>query len=137
MKGWLVLLAAFLAGCACTAAGCASAVAFHVAFDIRREVDYEVEACVDGLCVEAVMNVDGPAAQTGDSVGALTLWEDTDRLDLDLGDRDFSGSHEVALTIRDSSGAEVVSWSETVEMQPFQPNGPWCGPTCWAAEIRP
>ncbi len=136
MKGWLALMAAFLAGCACTAVGCINAVAFQVGFAVERDVVYEVEACVDGLCTHASMSVVGPATQTGDTVGALTLWEDADRLDLDLGHGDFSGSHEVALTIRDASGAALVSWSETVEMQRSQPNGPWCDPTCWYAEVE-
>jgi hypothetical protein len=135
MKGFLLILATFLAGCACTAADCTTGVIFHVDFDVERDVPYDVEVCFGGDCARARMVIDGPSEEAGDVVGSLTLWE-AGRVDLDLRDGDFSGTHDVSLTIRDASGEARVSWSGPVEMDRVQPNGPSCGPTCWYAEVE-
>jgi hypothetical protein len=79
--------------------------------------------------------IDGPATQTGDSEGSLTLWEDTDRLELQLGNGDFGGSHRVTLTILDDSKAPLADYAGDVGLVRSQPNGAFCEPTCWWTEI--
>jgi hypothetical protein len=43
----------------------------------------------------------------------------------------------VSLTIRDPSGHTLLAFTDQhPNLQPYQPNGPRCGPTCWGGAIR-
>ncbi len=131
-------MAALLTGCGCSQVGCANAIHFELQVDLERDVAYDVEACLDGDCHRATLNVDGRLTQTGAMGGSLTLWEDDDRVDLAIGDGDFSGMHDVSFSIRDGSGAIIAGFEGLIELTRSEPNGGWlCGPTCWSAEVRP
>jgi hypothetical protein len=128
-------VAAVLSACACTAAGCDNRVSFLPDVDLERQVEYEVEACFDGVCETARLIVDGPG--TGDVEGALTLWEDADRFELAIGDGDFGGTHAVSFTILDASGTLLAQTAGEIELIRTQPNGAFCPPTCWSGTVEP
>jgi len=131
-------MVALLTGCACTQVGCANAIHFEVQVDLERDVAYDIEACLDGDCNRETLNVDGPLTQTGAVGGSLTLWEYDDRVELTIGDGDFSGRHDVSFLILDASGAVIAEFSDSIELTRSEPNGGWpCGPTCWSAEVEP
>ncbi len=131
-------MVAMLSGCTCTVEGCANAIHFQPQVDLERNVAYDVEACLDGNCERATLNVDGPLTQTGVMGGSFTLWEDDDRVELAIGAGDFSGMHDVSFSIRDGSGAIIAGFEGSIELTRSEPNGGWlCGPTCWSAEVRP
>ena len=131
-------MVALLTGCACSVEGCANAIHFRPQVDLERNVAYDVEACMDGDCNRATLNVDGPLTQTGAMGGSLTLWEDDDRVELAIGDGDFSGRHDVSFSILDASGTVIAEFNDSIELTRSEPNGGWpCGPTCWAAEVEP
>lgn len=132
-----LLVAAILTACACSAVGCDNRIRFLPELDLQRGMDYEVEACLDERCEHATLNVDGPATQTADVEGALTLWEDADRVELAIGDGDFGGSHAVSFVILDSAGVTIAEFAGEVELTPSQPNGAFCQPTCWSAQVGP
>ena len=129
---------ALLTGCACSVEGCANAIHFQSQVDLERNVAYDVEACLDGDCNRATLNVDGPLTQTGAMGGSLPLWEDADRVELAIGDGDFSGMHDVSFSIRGSSGTVIAEFNDSIELTRSEPNGGWpCAPTCWSAEVEP
>jgi hypothetical protein len=129
-------MAILLAGCACTAIGCDNRIEFVLGFDVERAVTYDANVCFDGRCEVASISFDGrPPTQTGAIAGVLTLWEDTDRLELHLGDGEFGGSHRVTLALVDESGASVADYDGEIELTRSQPNGAFCEPTCWSARI--
>jgi len=136
MRGLAALLiVALLAGCACTAVGCDNRLRLHPGFDLQFDVAYEVEACIDGSCNEAVL--EQQAGDSWDLEDGLTLRADEDNIDLALGDGDFSGMHAVTFTVRDPSGAVLASFDGPIEFTRTQPNGQFCEPTCWSADIGP
>lgn len=123
---------AFLAGCACTAIGCDNRLRFRTGIDLQLDVAYAVEACIDGSCTEAVLE------QVGDTWGfedGLILRTDEDIVELAIGDGDFGGTHDVTFTVRDDSDAAVAEFDGSIELTRSEPNGAFCGPTCWSAEI--
>lgn len=134
---WLVLAAA-LAGCACTAVGCFNRIQFAPGVDLVPGIAYHVDACFDDTCHEA--NVEAGQNGRAGVEGALTLWANQDTVELALGDDpgDLGGSHDVMFTIRDDSDELVAEYSNSIELVRTEPNGGWpCGPTCWSADIRP
>jgi len=134
---WLAL-AAFLAGCACTAEGCFNRIQFAPGIDLAPGVAYQVDACFDGTCHEGTLEAtDGGTAGIE---GALALWADQDTVELRLGDArvDLGGVHDLTFTIRDDSAEVVAEYSNSIELVRTEPNGGWpCGPTCWSADIGP
>ena len=129
-----LLSVAFLAGCACTQVGCDNRLRFHPGIDLQLQSAYAVEACIDGSCTQAVLEQVGDA---WDIEGGLTLRADEDTVDLAVGDGDFGGTHAVTFTVRDGSDAVLATFDGSIELTRSEPNGPFCGPTCWSADIGP
>lgn len=124
-----VLMALFLAGCACTQIGCDSRVLFHVRADLRGDQEYEVRACVDEICRDGAF---GPGL-TGPSGLEFSSGEDVVTLILD--DGDYAGVHHVTLEIR-RDGELIVQGDEEISLTSSQPNGAFCPPTCWVGTAR-
>ena len=123
---------------ACTQIGCESQVVFEVGelTDIVSGATYEVEACIDGACQAATVEVppaQGQAMAAGMS-GSLFVDPAQDLVSVTLGG-DFSGMHTVSLTLVAPDGQRTEIESDT-EFQRSQPNGPGCEPTCWQAIVR-
>jgi hypothetical protein len=135
MRTWLALLmAGILAGCACTAVGCYNRLRFHPGIDLQSGVAYEIEACVDRSCIEAMPDAIAASGTSGD----ISLSSDRDFVELALGDADLGGTRVVAFVVRDEAGAVVVSFEGPVAFTRTEPNGGWlCGPTCWSADVSP
>lgn len=139
MRGaWLALLVAslLLGGCGfapfgCTAAGCESGVLFTLERDLVTGSEYRVVACVDERCAEGGLQV-GPDADGTD--GPLSLVVGTDVADTIFYRLD-EGGHRISLTVHAADGELLVEWEGTAEFGRTQPNGPWCEPTCWLAEV--
>ena len=130
-----VVAALVLAGCACTQIGCNNQITFALPFEVQPDVGYAVLACIDERCSDAVLTIDGGDLQRAAISGDLSLSADTDRLELHLGDGDLQGSHHVTLSFRDDAGASVATFEDEVELAPSQPNGSFCGPVCWSAQV--
>ena len=124
-----------LGACGCTQVGCDNRVSYRAPFDVERDVTYSVEMCFDGACMADDLRVEGPIGVTGDIDGSLALWENTDRVELAIGDGDFGGSHEVTVVIKAPSGDILAEFADTVELTRTQPNGAFCDPTCWSVDI--
>ncbi len=131
-------MVALLAGCACTTEDCANAIHFRPQVDLERNVAYDVEACLDGDCNRATLNVDGPLTQTGAMGGSLTLWEDDDRVELAVDNGDFSGMHDVSFSIRDASGTVIAEFNDSIELTRSEPTaaGP-AGPHAGRPRLTP
>ena len=129
-----LLSVALLAGCACTQVGCDNRLRFHTGIDLQLHAAYAVEACIDGSCSRAVLEQIGDAWDIEDG---LTLRADEDNVELAIGDGDFSGTHGVTFTVRDASNAVLASFEGPIEFAKSEPNGGFCGPTCWSADIGP
>jgi hypothetical protein len=131
MKGGFLIIAALLSACSCTE-GCASLARFGVPVDLQPGTEYRIQACVNGDCsTETLTITDGPAT----SGGSLTLDVDHDVVELLLGNGDFTDAPDLQLSI--SSGEVVLAeFSGMVEMGLSRPNGWWCGPTCYFAEVQ-
>lgn len=135
MRRFAALLSvAFLAGCACSAEGCDNRLRFHTGIDLQLQAAYAVEACIDGSCTEAVLEQVGDAWDIEDG---LTLRADEDNVDLALGDGEFDGMHAATFTVRDASDAIIAKFDGPIEFTRSEPNGRFCGPTCWSADIGP
>ena len=124
---------------ACTLIGCESQVVFEVGgvTDIMSGATYEVEACIDGACESATVDI--PPAQ-GQAMGAgvggeLMLDPAQDVVVLRLSAGDYSGMHTVSLALTGPDGQRVEVESDT-EFERAQPNGPGCEPICWQATVR-
>jgi hypothetical protein len=124
---------------ACTLIGCESQVVFEVggATDILSGETYEVEACIDGDCTSATVEV--PPAQGG-AMGAglsdsLVVDPQQDLVTVRLSGGDYSGMHTVSLTLTGPDGQRTEIESDT-EFERSQPNGPGCEPVCWQATVR-
>lgn len=132
-----ILLAAVLGGCACTQVGCANSVEFQIAADLVRGEHYDVEACLDDLCRSGTLMIkENPGwvvAATDDGLGIDT---DAERVFLSLVDGDYSGEHELRVFVRHESGELLAEHAGTYEFAKTEPNGAWCGPTCWDAVIE-
>lgn len=142
---FLVILAGCVApvvpdppGLICTQIGCETQVVFELGADaIVSGATYEVEACIDGRCESATVAV--PRAQGGAMgagvSGSLVLDAQQDAVAFTLGDGDYSGMHEVSLTLVGPDGQRTEVVSDT-EFERGQPNGPGCEPICWQATVR-
>lgn len=117
---------------ACRLIGCGSQVTFELEADVVRGTTYEVEACVDGECASATVDV--PDAGFAVS-GPFSVDADGDALTLRLLGDDYSGAHEVSLRVTGSDGL-VVEAESLVEFDRLQPNGRGCAPVCWQVTVR-
>lgn len=117
---------------ACTLIGCESQVTFELSVDLAPGTTYEVEACIDGDCASATVEV--PQAGLATS-GRFTVDAGRDALTLRLPDGDYGGAHGVTLSVAGSDGVLVTVQNE-VEFERLQPNGPRCEPVCWQATVR-
>jgi hypothetical protein len=141
-RTWLSILVAsvLLGGCGfspfgCTEAGCETGVLFTLERDLVTGTEYRVVACVDDRCAEGALEV-GPDSDGTD--GALSLVVGTDVADsifYRLDERRPEGEHRISLTVHAADGELLVDWEGTAEFERVQPNGPWCEPTCWLAEV--
>jgi len=124
---------------ACTLIGCESQVVFEVggATDIASGETYEVEACLNGVCESATVEVPpGQGAAMGAGVaGALVLDPQRDLVVLTLPGGDYGGMHTVSLTLTGPDGQRTEIESDT-EFERSQPNGLGCEPVCWQATVR-
>ena len=142
----LALLALLMGGCLappvpddpaasreCTLIGCESQITFNLPVDLEPGQRYELEACVDGDCNSATLTLSDrgfgtsgpfviPAA--GNAVNVLLLGDD------------YSGLHQVSLTVIGPGGQVARIADEAVEFERVQPNGPGCEPVCWQATVR-
>ena len=141
-RTWLSILAValvlVLGGCGfspfgCTDAGCESGALFTLEHDLLMDTEYRVVACVDDRCAEGVLEV-GPNADGSDGPLSVVIG-DTDTVFYRLDELQLSGRHRVSLTVHAADGELLVEWDGTAEFRRTQPNGPWCEPTCWLAEV--
>ena len=141
-RGWLALLVAsvLLGGCGfspfgCTAAGCETGVLFTLDRNLVTGTVYRVVACVDDRCAEGALEV-GPDSDGTDATLSLVVGTDVaDSIFYRLDERRPSGEHHISLTVQAADGELVVDWEGTAQFELNQPNGPWCEPTCWLAEV--
>lgn len=133
MKRWLLVLVAFLSGCSCTQVGCANLVRFTIPVDLQPGVEYRIQGCVEDDCaIETLTVADGTTASTG----SITLYPDDDAVELLLGDGDFTNAPpDLQLAVFDGD-ALLADFSGPVEMTFSRPNGAFCGPTCYFAEVE-
>ena len=113
----------------CTLIGCDSQVTFELSRGIGRGATYDVEACVDGRCTSARIEV---SPDGFGSSGELTI--DGDRVVLVLPEGEYAGVHAVSLSLR-AEGHDPIEVEAVTEFERLQPNGPRCEPTCWQAMI--
>jgi len=112
-------------GMFCTQIGCESQVLFEIGNDtIVSGATYEVEACIDGRCESATVVVpraQGAAMGAGMS-GSLMLDPQRGLVAFTLNTGDYSGLHEVSLTLvgPDGQRTEIVS---DIEFERGQPTG--------------
>lgn len=127
-----LVLAAFLAGCGCTAIGCNNQLRFIIGHDLSPGTRYHAQVCLDDGCADGRLTAD---ANGFGSDGKFTLQAEQDTIEYALGEGDFSGGHHITFTLRDESGEVLGDFDETIEFTKTEPNGGWpCGPTCWSAE---
>ncbi len=132
MKRGLLVLAALISSCGCTDEGCANVVRFIVPVDLEADIGYRIQACIEDACVIETLAVsDGSTA----SAGSITLHVDDDSVELMLGDGDFLDGSDMQLSVFDGDVA-LSEFSGPVEMTFSRPNGPFCGPTCYFAEVE-
>lgn len=141
----IALFAASLTGCGlglsdCSAVGCENTVAFNLTgTDLRHEVAYEVEACLDDDCSTATIEVATEDAEgvalTGLGEGPIMLLTDTDQITLTLPQGDYSGAHRVRLVVETAEDGVLVNLDQQTDFEREYPNGPDCEPVCWRAEI--
>lgn len=118
----------------CTDAGCESGVVFTLDRNLVMDTEYRVEACVDDRCVDGVLQV-GNGADGTDGPLSLVIGVDQDSVFYRLDDAQVRGTHDVSLTVHGADGELLVDWEGSAEFTRSQPNGPFCEPTCWLAEI--
>ncbi len=122
---------------ACTAIGCESQLAFDLGADLQPGGTYELEACIDGDCATATVPIP-PPVDGGGSFGVggpFTLDAGNDIVTVRLVGEDYSGAHEVSLTLAGTDGL-MIDVEATTEFERGQPNGPGCEPICWQATVR-
>ena len=124
---------------ACTLIGCESQVVFELGdlTDILSGATYEIEACVDGTCESASVEVppaQGQAMGAGMS-GSLLVDPQQDLVSFRLSGGDYGGMHTVSLTLLGPDGQRIEIESDT-GFERGQPNGPGCEPICWQAIVR-
>lgn len=133
----VILMAGVLAGCACTLIGCVNRIEFNLAHDLVKGVHYDVEVCLDGQCSSVTLMVkdrEGWVVASGDGLGIDT---DRDGVVLGLEGDDYSGVHDLSVTVRNETGDMLTDHTGTYEFVKTEPNGGgWCGPTCWHAVIE-
>ena len=90
---------------------------------------------MDDRCAEGGLQV-GPDADGTDGQLSLVIGTDVaDSIFYRLDERRPSGEHRISLTVHAADGALRVGWVGTAESERVQPNGAWCEPTCWLAEV--
>ena len=131
MRRVLLILIAVLSGCSCNQ-DCANLARFRLPVDLQLGADYRIEACVNGACTtQALVAIDGPRT----SAGSITVDVDDDVVEFQLGTGDFTRPPELQVTIS-SDGLVLAEFRDTVEMETNRPNGAFCGPTCYVAEVE-
>lgn len=118
----------------CTDAGCESGVLFTLDRNLVLDTVYRVEVCVEDRCVEGDLQV-GSGADGTDGPLSLVIGAFEDSVFYRLGERQVRGTHDVSLTVHAADGELLVEWEGTAEFNRTQPNGPFCEPTCWLAEV--
>jgi hypothetical protein len=116
----------------CTAEGCESGVLFTLD-GLGFDTQYRVRACVDDRCVDGALQVGGSADGT-DGALSLVIGVHSDTVFYRM-DQHLAGTRSASLTVRAADGELLAEWEGTVEFVRTQPNGPFCEPTCWLAEI--
>lgn len=130
----LALTMAFLlAGCACTAVGCANELRLHLSADLVPGNAYDVTLCFDDACHSVTL--EAPNATTGATSGPVWLWTHDDTVVIELGGGPFRSSHEVRFDLLDEDGEVLARFDDVIELVQSRPNGPFCEPTCWSADI--
>jgi hypothetical protein len=118
---------------ACTAIGCNSQLTFELGTELERGERYDLEACIDGDCDAATVEIPPSGFATS---GAFTVDADRNAVTVTLLGEDYSGAHDVSLTVVDARAQDIVRVADTIEFDRAQPNGPGCEPVCWQATVR-
>lgn len=140
-RTWLPILIAsvLLGGCGfspfgCTDAGCESGVRFTLNRDLVTGTEYRVIACAGDRCAEGTLQV-GPGADGIDGPLSLAIGTGADTIFYRFDEHRPSGVQRVSLTVHAADGELLVDTEVDAEFQRVQPNGPWCEPTCWLAQV--
>lgn len=117
----------------CTQIGCESYLLFELDVDLQPGLRYELEACVDGECTSETIVVDRNGFSRS---GAIGIDAHRDTVGVTLFGDDYSGRHQVSLTVIGGPGGIARMAAEGIEFERVQPNGPGCEPVCWQAIVR-